>query len=401
MNGKFAAGKKAGIHFLAGVALASLLLGFGVSQGFDKVLRGDFINWSGTPQKSGFSPVAASQGLPNFVPLAKQVGPVVVNISSTLTKRRVEEFANPFGEQGPGGQFFGIPRPPGMSRQRSLGSGFIISRDGLILTNNHVVDGAEKIAVKLSDGSEFEGKMVGQDDRTDIAIIKIDAKKSLPSARLGNSEQIQVGEWVIAVGNPFGLDNTVTSGIVSAKGRHIGAGPYDNFIQTDVPINPGSSGGPLIDLRGEVIGINTAILSQSGGNIGIGFAMPINLVKELLPQLQEKGKVTRGSLGVALQRVTPQIADALGLQKLHGALVADVLASAPADRAGVRVGDVITEFDGNKIEDANALPLIVARTPVGKKVQLKILREKNELLLTATIAELKEPGPSRAREESG
>ena len=401
MNGKFAAANKARIHFLAGVALASLLLSLGVSQGLDKVIRGGFINGSGEPEKSDFSPVAASQGFPDFVSLAKKVGPVVVNISSTQTKRRVEEFVNPFGEHGPGGQFFGLPRPPGPSRQRSLGSGFIISRDGLILTNNHVVDGAEKIAVKLSDGSEFEGKVVGRDDRTDIAVLKIDAKKSLPTARLGNSEQIQVGEWVIAVGNPFGLDNTVTSGIVSAKGRHIGAGPYDNFIQTDVPINPGSSGGPLIDLRGEVVGINTAILSQNGGNIGIGFAMPINLVKELLPQLQEKGKVTRGSLGVAIQRVTPQIADALGLQKLHGALVADVLASEPAGRAGVRVGDVITEFDGNKIEDANALPLVVARTPVGKKVQLKILREKKELMLTATIAELKEPRPSRARDELG
>jgi len=401
MNGKFAAGKKTGIHFLAGFALACLFLGLGVSQGLDRVIRGDFINWSSEPVKSDFRPLAVSQSFLDFVPLAKKVGPVVVNISSTQTKRRMEDFVNPFGEQGPGGQFFGTPRPPRPPRQGSLGSGFVISRDGLILTSNHVVDGAEKIAVKLSDGSEFEGKVVGRDDRTDIAVLKIDAKKSLPTARLGNSEQIQVGEWVIAVGNPFGLDNTVTSGIVSAKGRHIGAGPYDNFIQTDVPINPGSSGGPLIDLRGEVIGINTAILSQSGGNIGIGFAMPINLVKELLPQLQEKGKVTRGSLGVAIQRVTPQIADALGLQKLHGALVADVSASAPADLAGVRVGDVITGFDGNTIEDANALPLIVARTPIGKKVQLKILREKKEFMLTATITELKEPGPSRAREESG
>jgi serine protease Do len=263
------------------------------------------------------------------------------------------------------------------------------------------VDGAEKIVVKLSDGSEFQGKVVGRDHRTDIAVLKIDAKRSLPTANLGNSSRIEVGEWVIAVGNPFGLDNTVTSGIVSAKDRHIGAGPYDNFIQTDVPINPGSSGGPLIDMRGEVIGINTAILSESGVNIGIGFATPIDQVKEILPQLREKGKVTRGSLGVAIQRVTPQIADALGLQKLQGALVADVVQSQPAHRAGVRVGDVITEFDDNKIQDANALPLLVARTPVGKKVQLKVVRESKELTLTATIAELEEPRPSGKRGELG
>ena len=367
----------------------------------DKIAGDGFIHWFSEPEISDFRPAAMSQGLPDFVPLAKKVGPVVVNISSTQIKPPVDESPNPFGESDPGSQFFGFPRPPGASRQRSLGSGFIITRDGLILTNYHVVDGAEKIVVKLSDGSEFEGKVVGRDPRTDIAVLKIDAKKNLPTARLGNSARIQVGEWVVAVGNPFGLDNTVTSGIVSAKGRHIGAGPYDDFIQTDVPINPGSSGGPLIDLRGEVVGINTAILSQSGANIGIGFAMPIDLVKEILPQLREKGKVTRGSLGVAIQRVTPQIAEALGLQRLQGALVADVLASQPADRAGVHVGDVITEFDGNKIQDANTLPLIVARTPVGKKVQLKVMREKKELTLTATIAELKEPRPSGKREELG
>jgi serine protease Do len=386
-------------RWAVGVASACVLFGFGAPQTSARLVPNGLIEAS-EPATPDFRPVSTTQRLPDFVPVAKKVGPVVVNISALQTKPPAGS-ANPFGDAGPGSQFFGMPPPPDAGRQQSLGSGVIISRDGVILTNHHLVDGAKKITVKLSDGSEFEGKVVGRDPRTDIAVLKINAEKTLPSANLGNSARLQVGEWVIAVGNPFGLDNTVTSGIVSAKGRHIGAGPYDNFIQTDVPINPGSSGGPLIDMRGEVVGINTAILSQTGVNIGIGFATPIDLVKEILPQLREKGKVTRGSLGVAIQRLTPQIADALGLQKLQGALVAEVVESQPAHRAGVRVGDVITEFDDNKIQDANTLPLMVARTPVGKKVQLKVVRESKELTLTATIAELQEPRPAQKRGELG
>jgi serine protease Do len=280
--------------------------------------------------------------------------------------------------------------PRGPQRQRSLGSGFIIDGDGSILTNNHVVENASKIVVKLSDDQEYEAKVIGRDQKTDIAIIRIDGKPNLPAASLGDSDKLEVGEWVVAIGNPFGLDSTVTSGIVSAKGRHIGQGPYDNFIQTDASINPGNSGGPLINLRGEVIGINTAIFSRTGGNIGIGFAIPINLVKELLPQLRCKGKVTRGYLGVLIQKVTPEIAESLGMDKASGALVANVSKDGPADKAGVKVGDVIVEFDGKEVKDSGDLPILVARTAVDKKARLKVLRDKKEVMLTVAVGELKD-----------
>jgi serine protease Do len=258
------------------------------------------------------------------------------------------------------------------------------------VTNAHVVEHAKTIIVKLSDKREFEAKLLGKDLRTDIAVIKIDSKESLPTAELGDSEQLQVGEWVMAVGNPFGLDNSVTSGIVSAKGRHIGAGPYDNFIQTDTPINPGNSGGPLVNLHGQVVGINMAIVSQTGGNIGIGFATPINLIKEILPQLEAKGKVTRGWVGVAIQEVTPDLANAFGLQKPLGALVAKVLAGGPAEHSGIKVGDIITEYDGHQVKEANDFPLLVARTQVNKEVQVKVLREGKNIPFRVTIAQMPE-----------
>jgi serine protease Do len=223
----------------------------------------------------------------------------------------------------------------------------------------------------------------------------------LDAANFGDSDKLEVGEWVVAIGNPFGLDSTVTSGIVSAKGRHIGQGPYDNFIQTDASINPGNSGGPLINLRGEVIGINTAIFSRSGTNIGIGFAIPINLVKELLPQLRGKGKVTRGYLGVLIQKVTPDIAESLGVDRARGALVANVSKDGPAEKAGVKVGDVIVEFDGKEIKDSGDLPIIVARTPVDKKVGMKVLRDKKEMVLNVTVGELKEEEVVASAPEKG
>jgi serine protease Do len=292
--------------------------------------------------------------------------------------------------------------PRGPQRQRSLGSGFIIDADGSILTNNHVVENAQKIVVTLSeDQQEYEAKIVGRDPKTDIAIIKINTKKTLDAANFGDSDKLEVGEWVVAIGNPFGLDSTVTSGIVSAKGRHIGQGPYDNFIQTDASINPGNSGGPLINLRGEVIGINTAIFSRSGTNIGIGFAIPINLVKELLPQLRGKGKVTRGYLGVLIQKVTPDIAESLGVERARGALVANVSKDGPAEKAGVKVGDVIVEFDGKEIKDSGDLPIIVARTPVDKKVGMKVLRDKKEMVLNVTVGELKEEEVVASAPEKG
>ena len=231
---------------------------------------------------------------------------------------------------------------------------------------------------------------MGKDSKTDIAVIKIDTKNNLSAAVLGDSDHLEVGEWVLAIGNPFGLDSSVTAGIVSAKSRIIGAGPYDDFIQTDASINPGNSGGPLINLNGQVVGINSAIFSRTGGNIGFGFAIPINLVKELLPQLKDKGKITRGYLGVHIQKVTPEIAESLGLTKARGALVANVAEGGPAESAGVKVGDVIFEFDGKEIKESHDLPIAVARTPVGKKVVMKVLRDKKEVTLSVAGGELKE-----------
>src|SRR5829696_1132946 len=288
---------------VAVAAIASLLLGLAISGSFDWLAPSRAINMG-----EGASPdVRMANQLPDFVALSKKLRPVVVNISSTQVsesrgQQAPQEFGSPFGEDDQFNdfwrRFFGGPTPRGPQRQRSLGSGFIIDRDGSILTNNHVVENATKIVVKLSDDQEYEAKVIGRDAKTDIAVIKISAKSSLPAANFGDSDNLEVGEWVVAIGNPFGLDSTVTSGIVSAKGRHIGQGPYDNFIQTDASINPGNSGGPLINLRGEIVGINTAIFSRSGGNLGIGFAIPIDIVKDIAPELIKTGKVTRGWLGV-------------------------------------------------------------------------------------------------------
>jgi serine protease Do len=376
------------------VAMVSLVVGLGISSS---------LNWLAPSRavmgEAGNSDVRTSNGLPDFVQLAKKIKPIVVNISSTQISEAPgrggqQEYGSPFGDEDPFNdfwrRFFGGPAPRGPQRQRSLGSGFIIDSDGSILTNNHVVENAQKIVVKLADDQEYEAKVIGRDPKTDVAVIKINAKTNLPAASLGDSDRLEVGEWVVAIGNPFGLDSTVTSGIVSAKGRHIGQGPYDNFIQTDASINPGNSGGPLLNLRGEVIGINTAIFSRSGGNIGIGFAIPINLVKEVLPQLRGKGKVTRGYLGVLIQKVTPEIAESLGMDKGYGALVANVSKDGPAEKAGVKVGDVIVEFDGKEVKDSGDLPIIVARTGVEKKVRMKVLRDKKEVMLNVTVGELKD-----------
>lgn len=397
-----------GSFTLKGVAIAataSLLLGLAISGSFDWLAPSRAVNMG----ESASSDIRTNQ-LPDFVALSKKLRPVVVNISSTQVsesrgQQGPQEFGSPFGEEDPFNdfwrRFFGGPTPRGPQRQRSLGSGFIIDGDGSILTNNHVVENAQKIVVKLADEQEYEAKVVGRDPKTDIAVIKIEAKTKLTPANFGDSDGLEVGEWVMAIGNPFGLDSTVTSGIVSAKGRHIGQGPYDNFIQTDASINPGNSGGPLINLRGEVIGINTAIFSRTGGNIGIGFAIPVNLVKELLPQLRGKGKVTRGYLGVLIQKVTPELAESLGMEKSQGALVANVSKDGPADKSGVKVGDVIVEFDGKEIKDSGDLPIIVARTPVDKKVRMKVLRDKKELTLNVAVGELKEEEVVASAPEKG
>ena len=329
-----------------------------------------------TPNAKPSAP--ASRNLPDFVSLVKKIGPSVVNIATTQARRPAQGMPSPFGGQ--------LPNSP--QRQQGLGSGFIIDSDGTIITNNHVVDGAEKVVVTLADGKSFDAKVLGKDPKSDIAILKINVKQNLPAATLGDSDQLEVGEWVIAIGNSFGLDHTVTTGIVSAKGRHIGAGPYDSFIQTDASINPGNSGGPLVNLRGEVVGINTAIFSQTGGNMGIGFAIPANLARELVPQLKDKGKVVRGYLGVTIQKVTGDIAATMGLKNESGALVADVAEGGPAERSGIKSGDVIIEFNGKAIKDSADLPLEVARVAPGKTAQVKILRDAKPSSIAVQIGEM-------------
>jgi len=337
---------------------------------------------------------AVSQGLPDFATLAKRVGPSVVNVSTTQVRKAAADVPSPFDGDDPMSQFwqrfFGGRIPRGSQRQMGLGSGFIIDRNGTILTNYHVVDGAQKISVTLSDGKSYDAKVLGKDEKTDIAVIKIDAGQDLPAVTLGDSDRLDVGEWVMAIGNPFGLDHTVTSGIVSAKGRQIGAGPYDNFIQTDASINPGNSGGPLINLRGEVVGITTAIYSQSGGNIGIGFAIPTNSIKEVLPQLKDKGRVVRGYLGTTVQKITPEIADSLGVKQQRGALVADVVRGSPAERAGIKTGDIITEFNSKEVKDSTELPGLVARVAPGTGTSVKVLRDGKEMTLAITVGEMKD-----------
>jgi serine protease Do len=348
------------------------------------------------PPASAPQAPAAGRELPDFAALTESLSPAVVNISTT-SQGEVPQMGpgGPFGGRDPHEfwepfeRFFG-PFPKRPFKQRSLGSGFIINKDGLILTNNHVVENADEILVRLSNEKEYKAKVIGRDPKTDIAVIKIDDATDLHAATMGDSDNLRVGEWVMAIGNPFGLEHSVTAGIVSAKGRFIGQGSYDQFIQTDAAINPGNSGGPLINLKGEVVGINSAIFSRSGGNIGIGFAIPINLAKELLPELEAKGKVTRGWLGVLIQKVTPEIADSLGLSDTKGALVADVMDDGPAKEAGIKVGDVIVEFDGHAVKDSTELPLLVARTPVGKSAKLKVVRGKETEVLSVKIGELKE-----------
>jgi len=331
----------------------------------------------------------------NFSDLAEKVRSGVVNIQVVKKIKNVDfgfrHFpGNPFGDQNPFGDFFGPfseGNPPRGFEQRGVGSGFIMSREGYILTNNHVVEEADQIKVKLANGKEYDGKVVGRDPKTDLALIKIKAPSDLQPLNLGNSDELKVGSWVVAVGSPFGLEQTVTAGIVSAKGRVIGSGPYDNFIQTDASINPGNSGGPLINMKGEVVGINTAIIASGQG---IGFAIPINMAKEIAPQLQEKGHVTRGWLGVSIQELTPELAKSFALKEKKGALVAQVVSGSPAEKAGIEQGDVIVEFDGKEVSDSKDLPRMVASTPVGKAATIKLLRNGKVLDLQVKVGEIEE-----------
>jgi len=344
---------------------------------------------------------AVSAGSPmvpgNFSDLAEKVRTGVVNIqvSKKVKNARFERFGgNPFGDRNPFGDFFGPFEGNQPDRkQQGVGSGFIMSKEGYILTNNHVVEDADQIKVKLAGGKEFDGKIVGRDPKTDLALVKIVGDSDLQPLKLGNSDDLKVGNWVVAVGSPFGLEQTVTAGIVSAKGRVIGSGPYDNFIQTDASINPGNSGGPLINLQGEVVGINTAIVASGQG---IGFAIPINMAKEIAPQLQKRGHVTRGLLGVAIQDVTPELAKSLGLKESKGALVSQVVPGGPADKAGIEQGDVIVNFDGRTVGDSKDLPRIVASTPVGKTVTVTVLRDGKEVEHQAKVGEMEEENTSEA-----
>jgi serine protease Do len=328
----------------------------------------------------------------SFTELVKEARPSVVNISTVKVIKGggEREPLTPFGPQDPFKDFFDRffkDQMPREFKQQSLGTGFIIDKDGFILTNNHVVEKTDEIKVRLSDDKEYIAQIIGRDPKTDLALIKIEPENSLTPLPMGDSDKLEVGEWVIAIGNPFGLGNTVTAGIVSAKYRQIGMGTYENFIQTDASINPGNSGGPLLNIKGEVIGINTAIFSRTGGSVGIGFAIPVNMAKELLPQLK-KGKVVRGWLGVMIQTITPELKDKLDLKNEKGALVADVTSGGPADTAGIKRGDVIVMFDGKEIKEMKDLPYIVGSTPVGKEVTVEVIRKGRTERIQVKIGEL-------------
>ncbi len=339
--------------------------------------------------------VALARPAPDgFADLAQRLLPTVVNIATEQTLK------------GAGPQAALPDLPPGSPLQdlfkdfmnqkdvprhvTSLGSGFIIDPSGLVVTNNHVIEDADQITVTLNDGTTLPAKLVGRDEKTDLALLRIHPRAPLPFARLGDSDKARVGDWVMAIGNPFGLGSTVTAGIVSARNRDINAGPYDDFIQTDAPINRGNSGGPLFDMDGNVIGINSAIFSPSGGSVGIGFSIPSNMVRDVIDQLRKYGQTRRGWIGVRIQQVTPDIAEGLGLAGATGALVAEVTPGGPAARAGIRNGDIVTGFDGKPVPDSRTLPRVVADTPVGKAVKVDILRNRKKQTVTVVLARLAE-----------
>ncbi len=337
--------------------------------------------------------------VPSFTEAAKALKPAVVNISSRRTAAPAERHSRrrrpfPFGGEDPFQEFFdrffGEQRRP--RHRPSLGTGFIINTNGYIVTNNHVVEEAGEITVTLASKEEFEATLIGRDPKTDLALLRVDSSLPLPTVPFGDSENLEVGEWVLAIGNPFGLGHTVTAGIVSAKGRTIGAGPYDDFIQTDASINPGNSGGPLFNMRGEVIGINTAIM-RSGQ--GIGFAIPINMAKNVLSQLYDKGNVTRGWLGVAIQSISPEMLNAFKLDDASGALVSGIVSDAPADNAGLQQGDVIVGFHGSEVEDSSTLPGLVAVVAPGTTVDVEIIRDGQRMTIPVTLGELEEDEAAR------
>lgn len=351
---------------------------------------------SATPAvASGLAPQAtvATTQLPDFVQLVEKYGKGVVNIS-TVREARVVEGADPFGFDERHAEIFrrfGFPFPFGGGprqepERRGTGSGFIISADGLILTNHHVVDGADEIKVRLTDNREFTGKVLGSDAKTDIAVVKIEAK-DLPYLTMGNSDELKVGEWVAAIGSPFGLDNTVTAGIVSAKSRKLPSDQYVPFIQTDVAVNPGNSGGPLFNMKGEVVGINSQIFSTSGGFMGLSFAIPSNLAMQIKDQLVKNGKVTRGRIGVVIQSVTQDLAESFGMKAPKGAIVSQVEKDGPAAKAGLQEGDIITAVNGKAIDDSVDMPVIIGSMAPGSIAKLSIIRNNKDMTFDVKVEE--------------
>jgi serine protease Do len=385
-------------------------------------LGGEYISYYQQPASAASTPITAPATVPDkaqvpgFTGVAKAVTPAIVNITSKAvrskdsrgpSKRPPEEFFNPFGPQGPFGRKgpFGPQGPQGPMDPREhhrggMGSGVIVSPDGYVVTNNHVVDGGGELTVTLPDKREFKGKVVGTDPKTDLAVVKIEGS-NLPYTAWGDSSKLQVGEYVLAIGNPFGLNSTVTLGIVSALGRgRMGITQYEDFIQTDAAINPGNSGGALVNTNGELVGINTAIISQSGGYQGVGFAVPTSMAKPVIDSLVKGGKVVRGFLGIGIQDLNQDLAKSFGLKEAKGALVSNVAEDSPAAKAGIKQGDVIVGYQQAPIEDAAALQRAVTGTSVGAKAVVKVIRNGHEQELTATVGEQTEP-KQVARAESG
>jgi serine protease Do len=342
------------------------------------------------------SATAWGRGAPSsFADLSEELSPSVVNISTTTkikapNRGGVPQFppGSPFEEYFK--DFFDRQQKQESRPVTSLGSGFVIDAKGYVVTNNHVIADADEVTVKFSDGESLDAEIVGRDAKTDLALLKVEPKKPLPAVSFGDSDKSRVGDWVIAIGNPFGLGGTVTAGIISARNRNINAGPYDDFIQTDAPINRGNSGGPLFNMDGEVVGVNSAIYSPTGGSVGIGFAIPSALTKQVISQLREYGETRRGWLGVRIQTVTDEIAESLDLKKAKGALVAGLTADGPAEKAGIEEGDVILKFAGKDVPDMRSLPRLVADTPIDKKVEVVVWRAGKKVKVNVDIARLDE-----------
>ncbi|ADE11515.1 DegQ family serine endoprotease [Sideroxydans lithotrophicus] len=347
-----------------------------------------------------FAHFAAANTLPDFTVLVEQQGAAVVNVSTTQIIHNPQTFQGipSLPENDPFNEFFHhfAPQAPSEQESQSLGSGFIISSDGYILTNAHVIDHADKITVRLTDKRELKARVIGADKRTDVALLKIDAT-GLPKVTLGSPDQLKVGEWVVAIGSPFGFDSSVTAGIVSAKGRSLPQENYVPFIQTDVPINPGNSGGPLFNMKGEVVGINSQIYSRSGGYMGLSFSIPIDVAMDVVNQLRSTGKVTRGRIGVTIQEVTRELADSFGLTKAGGALISSVDKGSPAEKAGIRASDVILKFDDKVVTSSAYLPRIVAATKPGSKVKVQLWRKGSTLDVSLVVGEMRDEGAAVQR----